>query len=288
MPSETIVIPDYSKLLVDLSSILKQGQQEAINSVNQIKLKTYWTMGQRMSEGSELSESSEASSIISQLATDLNLEPSLLYRIRQFYQLWPDGVPSPEQTNKLSWSHFVELLSITDGKERDFYLEEAVAKNWSRDNLSKAIQKDLYEASKSPKLKSANTLDRPDDAMHVYKAIVEKVVDGDTLLVRIDLGFDVWVNQRTRFRGINTEEMTERGVPIATVTERAEQAKAFVEDKLKDIPFVALKTYKTDIYGRYVSDIFYHPTISKMENVYEDGFFLNQQLLAAGLADLMD
>ncbi len=82
--------------------------------------------------------------------------------------------------------------------------------------------------------------------------------------------------------------MTERGVPIATVSERAEQAKAFVEEKLKDIPFVALKTYKTDIYGRYVSDIFYHPTINKMESVYEDGFFLNQQLLTAGLADLMD
>ena len=46
-------------------------------------------------------------------------------------------------------------------------------------------------------------------------------------------------------------------------------------------------TYKTDIYGRYVSDIFYHPAIKKKEEVYEKGFFLNAELLAVGLADLM-
>jgi endonuclease YncB( thermonuclease family) len=130
-------------------------------------------------------------------------------------------------------------------------------------------------------------LDRPVKALHVYKAIVEKVVDGDTLLVRIDLGFDVWVNQRTRFRGINTAEIIRNGVPAGEAPDRAEQAKAFVEEKLKGIEFVVIKTYKTDMYGRYVTDIFYHPTIKKMEDVFEKGFFLNAELLAAGLADLM-
>lgn len=43
----------------------------------------------------------------------------------------------------------------------------------------------------------------------------------------------------------------------------------------------------THIYGRYVVDIFYHPTIEKKEQVYSDGFFLNSQLLAEGLADPM-
>ena len=45
--------------------------------------------------------------------------------------------------------------------------------------------------------------------------------------------------------------------------------------------------YKTDMYGRYVADIFYHPTIKKMEDVFEKGFFLNAELLSAGLADPM-
>lgn len=113
-------------------------------------------------------------------------------------------------------------------------------------------------------------------------------MDGDTLLVRIDLGFDVWVNSRTRFRGINTGELTERGVPIADATERAVKAKEFVQKKLEGLPFVVIKTYKTDMYGRYVSDVFYHPTVTKKEDVYEEGFFLNAQLLSEGLADRMD
>ncbi|MBI4367716.1 MAG: thermonuclease family protein [Deltaproteobacteria bacterium] len=130
-------------------------------------------------------------------------------------------------------------------------------------------------------------MERPDKALHVYKAVVEKVVDGDTLLVRIDLGFDVWVNQCTRFRGINTAEIIRNGVPAGEAPDRAEQAKAFVQEKLKDIAFVVVKTWKTDLYGRYVADIFYHPTIKKMEDVFDKGFFLNAELLTAGLADPM-
>ena len=85
--------------------------------------------------------------------------------------------------------------------------------------------------------------------MTVYKALVEKVVDGDTLAVRIDLGFNVWVSQRIRFRGINTAELVKDGVKTGKAPDRAEQAKAFVEERLKDIEFIVIKTYKTDMYG---------------------------------------
>ena len=190
----------------------------------------------------------------------------------------------------MSWSHFVEILSIKDSKERDYYLEEASTEGWSRDTLRKAIEKDLFTVSQEAKQLPAGQppiLDRPVKALHVYRGIVEKIVDGDTLLVRIDLGFDVWVNQRTRFRGINTAEIIRNGIPVGDLPDRAEQAKAFVEEKLKGIEYLVVKTYKTDLYGRYVSDIFYHPTIKKMEDVFEKGFFLNAELLAQGLADFM-
>jgi endonuclease YncB( thermonuclease family) len=112
-------------------------------------------------------------------------------------------------------------------------------------------------------------------------------MDGDTLEVRIDPGFNVWVSQRIRFRGINTAELIKDGIPAGDVPGRGEQAKTYVQEKLKDIEFIVIKTYKTDMYGRYVADVFYHPTIKKKEDVYSDGFFLNADLLAAGLADVM-
>jgi micrococcal nuclease len=43
--------------------------------------------------------------------------------------------------------------------------------------------------------------------MYQYKAIITKVVDGDTVDVDIDLGFEVWLrNQRIRLYGIDTPE----------------------------------------------------------------------------------
>ena len=43
--------------------------------------------------------------------------------------------------------------------------------------------------------------------MHEYKCKLVKVIDGDTVDVDIDLGFDVWLrNQRIRLYGIDTPE----------------------------------------------------------------------------------
>jgi hypothetical protein len=39
--------------------------------------------------------------------------------------------------------------------------------------------------------------------------------------------------------------------------------------------------------GRFVADVFYHPTLKDKEDVAEDGFFLNQEVLKASLAKLM-
>ena len=279
----------YDKLTTDLLAILERGKEKALSAVNQIRLVTYWKMGQRLVAAQELADPNQESSLMSRLSADLKMDLPLLYRIKQFYSLWSDEVPVLEGHPTLSWSHFVEMLSIKDGKERDFYFKQASTEGWSRDTLRKAIEKDLFTATKEKKQlpPGTPTLERPDNPMHVYKAIVERVVDGDTLLVRIDLGFEVWVNQRTRFRGINTAEIVRNGIPSGPAAERGEKAKAFVEEKLKDIAFIVLKTYKTDIFGRYVVDVFYHPTINRKEAVYEEGFFLNADLLEKGLADLM-
>ena len=277
----------YDKLTTDLLAILEKGKEKALSAVNQIRLETYWKMGKRLAEAQELEDPNQEISLMSRLSEDLKMDLPLLYRIKQFYTLWPDEVPVLEGHPTLSWSHFVEMLSIKDGKERDYYFKQASTEGWSRDTLRKAIEKDLFTVTKEKKQlpPGTPTLERPVNPLHVYKAIVERVVDGDTLLVRIDLGFEVWVNQRTRFRGINTAEVVRNGVTSGPAAERGEKAKAFVEEKLKDIGFIVLKTYKTDIYGRYVVDIFYHPTIDRKEEVYSEGFFLNAQLLDEKLAD---
>ena len=46
--------------------------------------------------------------------------------------------------------------------------------------------------------------------MYEYKAIVRRVVDGDTVDVTLDLGFDILYNNRIRLHGIDTPESRTR------------------------------------------------------------------------------
>ena len=46
--------------------------------------------------------------------------------------------------------------------------------------------------------------------MYEYNCIIERVVDGDTVDVRVDAGFDIWTNQRVRLLGIDTPEKRTR------------------------------------------------------------------------------
>ena len=46
--------------------------------------------------------------------------------------------------------------------------------------------------------------------MFEYNCIIERVVDGDTVDVRVDAGFDIWTKQRVRLMGIDTPESRTR------------------------------------------------------------------------------
>ena len=47
--------------------------------------------------------------------------------------------------------------------------------------------------------------------MYQYKAVLVRVIDGDTIDVDIDLGFDVWLKkQRVRLAGIDAPESRTR------------------------------------------------------------------------------
>jgi micrococcal nuclease len=72
-------------------------------------------------------------------------------------------------------------------------------------------------------------------------------VDGDTIDVRVDLGFYVHSDQRLRLRGVDTPERGQPGYKEAT---------EFVLRRTvgKRVYFV---TYKGDKYGRFLCDVFY-------------------------------
>ena len=48
-------------------------------------------------------------------------------------------------SGKLSWSHYCELLFISDSDKRSFYEKEAVNSNWSVRELKRKIESSLFE-----------------------------------------------------------------------------------------------------------------------------------------------
>ncbi len=117
-------------------------------------------------------------------------------------------------------------------------------------------------------------------ALFTYKAYLERVVDGDTLWVYVDVGFGSWTRQKLRLRGIDTPEISEKA---------GKDAKSIVQKALRKSPFLFIQTHKSDKYDRYLADIFYLRNMkAREEDILKNGIFLNQDLLDMGIARYRD
>ena len=116
--------------------------------------------------------------------------------------------------------------------------------------------------------------------LYAYKATLDRVVDGDTIRVVLDLGFKIFHKEILRLRGIDAPEMKTDAGPISKKT---------LEKILKDVPFLIIKTTRVDIYGRYVADVFLaEEGDSDLQKVADSGVFLNQLLLDKGSAEIWE
>jgi endonuclease YncB( thermonuclease family) len=73
-----------------------------------------------------------------------------------------------------------------------------------------------------------------------YNALVERVVDGDTLVCRVDLGFGIWYYTSLRLLGINARERSQVGGPEASTN---------LETMLPSGTALVVDTVKPDKYG---------------------------------------
>jgi micrococcal nuclease len=106
-----------------------------------------------------------------------------------------------------------------------------------------------------------------------YVRKVEKVVDGDTIDVLIDLGFDILFQSRVRLAGIDTpESRTKDKIEKALGLE----SKEYLSKYLKDAKSVVIKTEKmnsTEKFGRILGWIYVNgDTESINDKMINDGY----------------
>lgn len=104
--------------------------------------------------------------------------------------------------------------------------------------------------------------------MYQYKASVIRVIDGDTLHLTIDFGFDTRHDDTFRLAGIDAPEMS---------TPEGIAAKQWLVDRLSTVTLLIVTTQKDrrEKYGRYLATLW-------------DGFgqdtSINEQMVAEGHA----
>jgi len=127
--------------------------------------------------------------------------------------------------------------------------------------------------------------------MYQYNAIIQKVVDGDTIEINIDLGLSAWVhNEKIRLYGIDTPEVY--GVKKGSAEwERGNQASEFVKKYVIEKDEVVIETIKDkrEKYGRYLAIIYIkidQGILAGLTGIRSIGDFycLNDILVAKGLA----
>ena len=136
----------------------------------------------------------------------------------------------------------------------------------------------IIEARKSANGYSFKKSDVTPRHVYTYKAHLKRVVDGDTIRAMIDLGFGILHEETLRLRGINAAEAKNEGGKKATQG---------LEKILKDSPTFIVRTSSTDMYNRYLADIFLVDEKTKdLQEAADSGIYLNQLLLNQGLAEL--
>lgn len=93
--------------------------------------------------------------------------------------------------------------------------------------------------------------------LYQYACVVERVIDGDTFVGNIDLGFKIWMNKSIRLKDFDAPE---RNSKIEAERIHAQQALEFVQGLLPVGSKVVLVTAKTAIYDRVEAAVYYIET----------------------------
>lgn len=141
--------PDYEHLVRRLSEVYEAGRRRAAVAVNTNMLETYWQIGHDIVEFEQggKAKAQYGTQLLDNLSADLRLlhgrgfSHSNLARMRQFYLQYPIFATLSQ---KLSWSHHVELLKIEDDNERSFYEKQCLLEGWDIRSLKRQKKASLY------------------------------------------------------------------------------------------------------------------------------------------------
>jgi len=234
---------EYSSLIDSIGSLLEQGRKQSYQAVNTILVKTYWEIGKRIVDYESLSgeDAGYGSKLFERIASDLRLKYGKGFsRSNVVYMrlLFKKYQKSQTLSDQLTWSHYIELLTIEDDFERNFYGKQCINEKWSLRELKRQVNSALFHRIALSKDK---------------KGVIELSRDGQIIETAQDMVKEPFVLE---FLGIpQNYKFTEKELEQKII----DNLQMFLLELGKGFSFVA-RQYKISIetHHFYVDLVFYH------------------------------
>ncbi|MBE7003471.1 MAG: DUF1016 domain-containing protein [Ruminococcaceae bacterium] len=137
-------------VIQEIKTVLENARSNVAREVNNELLTAYWNIGRIIVEYEQSSQdrAEYGKQTLKELSKELTREfgkgfsRANLYNMRLFYLTYEK---IQTLSGKLSWSHYCDLLAITDDDKRSFYEREAINSGWSVRELRRQIESSLFE-----------------------------------------------------------------------------------------------------------------------------------------------
>lgn len=148
MKDDQLDLPLYQ----ELSTLVEGGKQKIATRVNSGMILTFWQIGKKINEHILNNERADYSKqIVSTASTQLEKQFGRNFTLRnvrrmiQFAKQFEDIETIFELSQRLSWSHFIELLPLKNQTMRNFYAEKIAEESWSVQFTRQQIERKVFE-----------------------------------------------------------------------------------------------------------------------------------------------
>ena len=150
---------DVDKVYNRISNLIEKSKNNIAISVNREMTMLYWNIGKDITENVLNNAKAEyGKSIIEKVSQKLVVEYGRgfgarnIFRMLKFYEYFSSYEKLSTVSTKLSWSHFVEILQISNELKREFYVTMCINEKWSVRTLRERINSALFERTAISKM----------------------------------------------------------------------------------------------------------------------------------------
>ena len=132
-----------------ITNVIFESRKHIYSVINSDLIKANWKIGKMIDEKQKRLERAEyGERLITELSQQMTKDfgngysKSNLFLMRKFYRTFKIF---QTVSGKLSWSHYIYLISINNEDARNFYYQEAIKNSWSVRQLAREIHNISYE-----------------------------------------------------------------------------------------------------------------------------------------------